>query len=56
MRIVGFLLGAVGGLILYLGLKVVFGLIVPDSEVLIPYIFRYVRYFLVGSWISAEAP
>lgn len=55
-RIVRFLLGAVGVLILYLGLKVVFGLIVPDSEALIPYILRYVRYFLVGSWISAGAP
>jgi hypothetical protein len=56
MRIVRFLLGATGVLILYLGLKVVFGLIVPDSEALIPCIFRYVRYFLVGSWISAGAP
>jgi hypothetical protein len=54
--IVRFLLGAVGVLILYLGLKVVFRLIVPDSEALIPYIFRYVRYFLVRSWISAGAP
>jgi len=55
-RIARLLLGAAGVLILYLGLKVVFGLLAPDSEALIPFILRYVRYLLVGSWVSAGAP
>jgi len=55
-RILRYLLGAVGVLVLYLGLKVLFGLIVPDTEAVFPYILRYIRYFLVGAWISAGAP
>lgn len=55
-RIARFLLGAVGVLILYLGLKFLFGLIVPDSEALLPLLLRYVRYFLVGAWMTAGAP
>ena len=55
-RITRFVIGVVGILSLYLGLKVVFGLIIPDSEALIPLLLRYIRYFLVGAWISAGAP
>jgi len=55
-RIVRFLLGAIGVAIFYLGIKTLFGLIVPDSEALFPYILNYIRYFLLGAWISAGAP
>ena len=55
-RILRLLAGAVGVLVFYLGLKVVFGLIAPDSEALLPYILRYIRYTLVGAWVSAGAP
>lgn len=55
-RIVGYVLGLVGLLVLYLGLKVLFGLIVPYTEAILPYILRYIRYVLVGAWISAGAP
>jgi uncharacterized membrane protein YGL010W len=51
-----YVLGAVGVLVFYLGLKVLFGLIVPDTEAVFPYILRYIRYVLVGAWISAGAP
>jgi membrane-associated phospholipid phosphatase len=55
-RILRYILGMVGVLVFYLGLKVLFGLIVPDSEAVLPYILRYIRYVLVGAWISAGAP
>jgi membrane-associated phospholipid phosphatase len=55
-RIFRYILGLVGVLILYLGAKVLFGLIVPETEAVIPYILRYIRYALVGAWISAGAP
>jgi len=35
---------------------VLFGLITPDAEALLPYILRYIRYTLVGAWVSAGAP
>ncbi|MCX6036205.1 MAG: phosphatase PAP2 family protein [Chloroflexi bacterium] len=55
-RILRYVLGVVGVLVLYLGLKVLFGLIVPDTEAVFPYILRYIRYVLVGAWISSGAP
>ncbi len=55
-RILRYVLGLVGVLVFYLGLKVLFGLIVPDAEAVLPYILRYIRYVLVGAWISAGAP
>jgi membrane-associated phospholipid phosphatase len=55
-RILRYVLGLVGVLVFYLGLKVLFGLIVPDSEAVLPYILRYIRYVMVGAWISAGAP
>ena len=51
-RFLRYLLGLVGLLILYIGLKVLF----PSGENLIAYIFRYLRYALVGFWVSGGAP
>jgi membrane-associated phospholipid phosphatase len=51
-RTVCFLLGLVGVLVLWYGL----GLVFPRDEAVIPYILRYLRYALVGGWISAGAP
>ncbi len=48
--------GIVGLLVLYFGLKVIFGLITTQTESVLPYILRYIRYVLVGAWISAGAP
>ena len=55
-RIVRYVLGVVGVLVLYLGLRMLFELVVPDAEAVFPYILRYIRYALVGAWISAGAP
>ena len=55
-RFVRFLFGAIGVLILYLGLKVLTGLIIPDSDALLSLLLRYIRYFLVGAWVTAGAP
>jgi hypothetical protein len=55
-RILRYVLGLVGVLVFYLGMKVLFGLIVTDAEDVPPYILRYIRYVLVGAWISAGAP
>ncbi|MCK9233258.1 MAG: phosphatase PAP2 family protein [Syntrophales bacterium] len=55
-RILRYLLGLAGILVLYLGLKVVFGWIAPHMEAALPYLLRYVRYALVGAWVSAGAP
>lgn len=56
MRIFRYMLGLVGVLILYLGVKGLSGLIVPETDAVIPYILRYIRYVLIGAWISAGAP
>jgi membrane-associated phospholipid phosphatase len=55
-RTLRFVMGVVGILILYVGLDILFGLIAPDAEALLPYILRYTRYTLVGAWVSAGAP
>ena len=55
-RLLRFILGLVGLLVRYLGLKGLFALIVPDADAALPYVLRYVRYVLVGGWISAGAP
>lgn len=51
-RLLRLLPGALGVLILYLGLRAVF----PDGENLAGYVFRFVRYGLVGFWVFAGAP
>jgi membrane-associated phospholipid phosphatase len=55
-RFLRFILGVIGTLVLYVGLDVLFGLIAPDSEAVLPYILRYLRYTLIGAWVSAGAP
>jgi membrane-associated phospholipid phosphatase len=55
-RILRYLLGLVGVLVFYIGLSLLFGLIAPDSEAVLPYLLRYVRYALVGAWLSLGAP
>ena len=52
MRALALIVGLMGLLILYAGLKAVF----PSGESLAAYFFRYVRYTLIGFWISGGAP
>lgn len=47
-----YLVGLVGVLVIYLGLGQVFN----DSETFISYTLRYIRYALIGFWISGFAP
>jgi len=51
-RAARFLVGVVGVAILYLGLKI----ILPSGEGMLPDVLRYLRYGLVGAWVSAGAP
>lgn len=51
-RALRYAVGLVGVAVFYLGLKLVF----PDGEDLVALVFRYVRYTLVGAWVSAGAP
>jgi membrane-associated phospholipid phosphatase len=55
-RFLRFLLGVIGILVFYLGLDILFGLITPGGEALVPFVLRYIRYTLVGAWVSAGAP
>jgi hypothetical protein len=55
-RILRYLLGLVGLLVVYLGTKALSGSMIPDAEAAFPYTLRYIRYALVGTWISAGAP
>ena len=47
-----YLLGVVGVLIIWAGLDAVF----PDGETIIAYVFRYLRYGLVGFWVTYLGP
>lgn len=47
-----YIIGIIGVLVLWMGLDFIF----PDGETIIPFIFRYTRYGLVGLWISLGAP
>jgi membrane-associated phospholipid phosphatase len=51
-RILRFLVGVVGVLIFWKGLDMIF----PSGEYLVAYMFRYLRYALVGVWVSGFAP
>jgi membrane-associated phospholipid phosphatase len=51
-RLVRYSIGLVGVLILYLGLKMVF----PESPEWLGLSLRFVRYSLIGLWVSAFAP
>ena len=55
-RALRYIPGMVGLFALYFGLKVIFGLITTNAEGVFPYILRYIRYVLVGAWISAGGP
>jgi membrane-associated phospholipid phosphatase len=55
-RLLRFLLGMAGVLALYLGLDILFGLIAPETETILPFVLRFIRYTLVGAWVSAGAP
>lgn len=50
--ILRYLIGALGIIVIWFGLDQVF----PDGESLIPLVFRYFRYFMVGLWITFFAP
>lgn len=47
-----YLVGVVGVLVIRYGLKAVF----PEGETLVAYAFRYLRYALIGVWVSGGAP
>jgi membrane-associated phospholipid phosphatase len=47
-----YLVGLAGVLVLRLGLGAVF----PEGETLLAYSFRYLRYALIGFWVSGGAP
>lgn len=51
-RLLRLLPGLAGIMVIYLGLKVIF----PGGDSLLAYILRYLRYGLVGLWLSAGAP
>jgi len=51
-RLVRFILGVIGVAVLWFGLGAVF----PRGESLLPYILRYIRYALVGLWVTGLAP
>ena len=51
-RTLRFVVGLVGIAVFYIGLKLIF----PDGEDFVALLFRYIRYMLVGAWVSAGAP
>jgi len=51
-RVARFLVGVIGILILYGGLKFIF----PSGKDLLTILLRYLRYGLVRAWVSAGAP
>jgi membrane-associated phospholipid phosphatase len=51
-RVIRYVLGLIGVLIFWMGL----GAVIPRGDGFIFYILRYVRYALVGWWVSGGAP
>ena len=51
-RALRYVIGLVGIIILWFGL----GLIFPDGDTFLPLLLRYLRYFLVGFWVTGGAP
>ncbi len=51
-RVMRLLPGIAGILVLYLGLRAIF----PRGDSFVPYVLRYLRFALIGLWISAGAP
>ena len=54
-RILRYLLGIIGVVLIYLGLDVLFGLITPD-ETALGYELRYIRYAAATLWMTWGAP
>jgi membrane-associated phospholipid phosphatase len=55
-KVLRFLVGVIGILILYFGLKTIFDLIPIGETTFFAGLIRYVRYAVVGSWVSLFAP
>ncbi len=55
-RCLCYLVGLIGVAALYFGLSRLFGWIAPDAEAPLPYALRFIRYTLVGAWVSFGAP
>ncbi|GAB4420209.1 MAG: hypothetical protein Kow002_08420 [Anaerolineales bacterium] len=51
-RALRYIVGLIGVLVIWYGLGAVF----PRGESLLPYVLRFVRYALLGLWVSAGAP
>lgn len=51
-KIIRFIIGLIGVMVLWAGLRLIF----PEDIPFISETLRFVRYFLVGMWISAGAP
>lgn len=51
-RALCFLVGLAGVMVFWYGL----GAVLPRGEELVPYVLRYLRYALVGAWVSGGAP
>jgi membrane-associated phospholipid phosphatase len=51
-RLARFPIGLIGVIVLWFGL----GLVFPRGDFLLAYLLRFLRYFLVGLWVSALAP
>ena len=47
-----YVLGALGVITIYLGLRAIF----PQGETWLPYLLRFIRYGLIGLWVTALAP
>ena len=55
IRSLRFLVGLIGAIVFWQGLDVVFSLVAAD-ETLLGYLLRYVRYGMVGLWITLLGP
>jgi hypothetical protein len=51
-RVVRYVIGLLGVLVIWYGL----GLVFPRGEAFVPSAFRFIRYSLLGGWVSAGAP
>lgn len=51
-RAARYVVGVVGVIVIWYGLGMVF----PRGEALVPFVLRYIRYALLGCWVSAGAP
>jgi membrane-associated phospholipid phosphatase len=51
-QVLRYLVGVIGVFAIWYGLDILF----PDGEALVPYLARYLRYGLVGFWITYLAP